>query len=559
MIEILHRIAKHLVFPKGVQKFYLLLLVGLLLLNCTILVYRTGGTQFSYVHAFYIPIILASLSFSVLGGVIVAFISSLLIGPWMPVDVGHHLVQPMDSIVIRSLFFMLVGIISGVGSRIFRSYLTELERHLSTDPVTSLPNLKGIHEHISIQNEDVLQAKYAVVIILVNHLKEISNGLGQEIVEHVLINIGRTISPVIGNYGYFGQIDTENFCIVVYKDTDVPRVVELCRQVLKNDLVIDNIPVFVEYSYGVAFRNDYKDSIKVIIRKARLAAERSKLHSTSYTIFDQKDDIQIQRNIEIIRDLHTAITNNSIYLNFQPTINLKNLEITGVEALGRWDHPRYGMIPPHEFFSLLEDTVLINKYTKWLVRSALEQMAEWHKENMKINVALNFSMKNFFDAELIDFLFQTTKEFNVPKNQIIIEVTETAVAENIKSVADILGMLRQSGFRIAVDDFGTGHSSLQYLFELPLDIIKIDKTFIRACATNSAAEAIIRSAIYLANELKLETVAEGIESVDDYIRLKALGCGIGQGFYFARPIPGHLVKEWVKTNYIKKNFQLIKS
>ncbi|KAB2835436.1 MAG: EAL domain-containing protein, partial [Caedimonadaceae bacterium] len=508
MIEILHRIAKHLVFPKGVQKFYLLLLVGLLLLNCTILVYRTGGTQFSYVHAFYIPIILASLSFSVLGGVIVAFISSLLIGPWMPVDVGHHLVQPMDSIVIRSLFFMLVGIISGVGSRIFRSYLTELERHLSTDPVTSLPNLKGIHEHISIQNEDVLQAKYAVVIILVNHLKEISNGLGQEIVEHVLINIGRTISPVIGNYGYFGQIDTENFCIVVYKDTDVPRVVELCRQVLKNDLVIDNIPVFVEYSYGVAFRNDYKDSIKVIIRKARLAAERSKLHSTSYTIFDQKDDIQIQRNIEIIRDLHTAITNNSIYLNFQPTINLKNLEITGVEALGRWDHPRYGMIPPHEFFSLLEDTVLINKYTKWLVRSALEQMAEWHKENMKINVALNFSMKNFFDAELIDFLFQTTKEFNVPKNQIIIEVTETAVAENIKSVADILGMLRQSGFRIAVDDFGTGHSSLQYLFELPLDIIKIDKTFIRACATNSAAEAIIRSAIYLANELKLETVAE---------------------------------------------------
>ncbi|MGN6670325.1 MAG: EAL domain-containing protein [Candidatus Nucleicultricaceae bacterium] len=555
----LYKTTKYLVFPKGAQKFYLLLLIGLLLFNCTLLVYQTGGTQFSYVHAFYIPIILASLSFSVLGGVIVGILSSILIGPWMPVNVDHHIYQPIDSIFIRSIFFILVGGISGVGSKIFRNYLLELERHLATNPVTGLPNLKGIQEYIISQEGEKLQTKYAVVVILVSHLKEVSNGLGQDIVEHILKNVSKIMAPAIENYGYFGQIDTENFCIVVYKDTDVPRVVEVCKQVLKNDLIADNIPVFVEYSYGVAFRNDYNDSLKAIIRKAKLAAERSRLHSISYTIFEQKDDIQIQRNIEIIRDLHAAITNKSIYLNFQPTISLKNLEIVGVEALGRWDHPRYGMIPPQEFFSLLEGTVLINNYTKWLIRSALEQLAEWHKENIMISVALNFSMKNFFDAELIDFLFQTTKDLDLPKKYITIEVTETAVAENIKAVADILGMLRQSGFRIAVDDFGTGHSSLQYLFELPLDVIKIDKTFTRACATNSAAEAIIRSAVFLANELKLDTVAEGIETVDDYIRLKALGCMIGQGYYFARPIPAHLVKEWVKTNYIKKNFQLIKS
>lgn len=559
MYEKLYGCAHYLLFPKGSQKLYLFLIIAVLMSSCAALVYNTGGTQFSYVHAFYVPIILASLSFSVRGGILAGIAASLFLGPWMPVDVYKNILQPMDSILTRSLFFILVGCTSGYGAKVFRNYLRELERRLSTDNVTGLPNTKGINEYINTIINNEMQSKYAVVIILVSHLKELSNGLGQELVDKLLQNLGDLINPAIRDYGYFGHIDTENFCIVVYKDTDAPRVVEICRQILNTDIIVDTIPVFVEFSYGIAFRYEYNDTLNTIIRKAKLAAERSRINSTNYTIFDQKDDSQIQRNLEITRDLHMAIRNKSIYLNYQPTIDLKTLEIVGVEALGRWDHPKYGMIPPHELFSLLESTVLINSYTKWMVRSALEQLALWHADNITISIALNFSMKNFFDHELIDLLFQTVKELNLSKKHIIIEVTETSVAENIKSVADILGMLRQSGFKIAVDDFGTGHSSLQYLFELPVDIIKVDKVFTRACATNSAAEAIIRSAILLANELQLQTVAEGIESVDDYMRLKALGCNIGQGYYFARPIPAHMVKEWIKTNYIRQNFQLIKS
>lgn len=559
MYKKLYSCALSLLFPKGSQKLYLFLVIAALMSSCSALVYKTGGTQFSYLHAFYVPIILASLSFSVRGGILAGIAASLFLGPWMPVDVDKNVLQPMDSILLRGVFFILVGCVSGYGAKVFRNYLMELERRLSTDHITGLPNTKGLNEHISKLVNNELQSKYAVVIILVSHLKELSNGLGQELVDKLLLNLSDRINPSIQDYGYFGHIDTENFCIVVYKDTDAPRVVEICRQLLNNDIIIETIPVFVEFSYGIAFRYDYADSLNSVIRKAKLAAERSRIYSTSYTVFEQKDDSQIQRNLEITRDLHTAITNKSIYLNYQPTIDLKTLEIVGVEALGRWDHPKYGLIPPHEFFSLLESTVLINSYTKWLVRSALEQLALWHADNISISISLNFSMKNFFDPELIELLFQKVKELNLPKKNIIIEVTETSVAENIKSVADILGMLRQSGFKIAVDDFGTGHSSLQYLFELPLDIIKVDKVFIRACATNSAAEAIIRSAILLANELQLQTVAEGIETVDDYIRLKALGCDIGQGYYFARPIPAHMIKEWIKTNYIQQNFQLIKS
>jgi diguanylate cyclase (GGDEF)-like protein len=559
MYEKLYSSALSLLFPKGSQRFYLFLVIAALMFSCAALVYNTGGTQFSYLHAFYVPIILASMSFSTRGGILAGIAASLFLGPWMPVDVHKNVFQPIDSILTRGLFFILVGCVSGYGAKVFKNYLRELERSLSTDNITGLPNTKGINEYISTRINNELQSKYAVVIILVGHLKELSNGLGQEVVEKLLQNLGELINPSIRNYGYFGHIDTENFCIVVYRDTDAPRVVEICRQILNNDFIVDEIPVFVEFSYGIAFRHDYTDTLNMVIRKAKLAAERSRINSTNYTIFDQGDDNQIQRNLEITRDLHAAINNKSIYLNYQPTVDLKTLEIVGVEALGRWDHPKHGMIPPHEFFSLLEGTVLINSYTKWLMRSALEQLALWHADNIPISIALNFSMKNFFDPELIDHLFQTVKELNLSKKHIIIEVTETSVAENIKSVADILGMLRQSGFKIAVDDFGTGHSSLQYLFELPVDIIKIDKVFIKACANNSAAEAIIRSAILLANELQLQTIAEGIETADDYIRLKSLGCDIGQGYYFARPIPAHMIKEWIKTNYIKKNFQLVKS
>lgn len=559
MNEKIYTIPKFIFFPKGVQKFYFFLMIAFLMFLCTLLVYQTGGTQFSYLHIFYLPIILASLSFSVCGGVITAIVASVILGPWMPVNVEHNIPQPVDSILIRSLFFVLVGILSGFGAKIFRDYLLDLERRLTTDTVTGLPNIRGISQLVHAQPESPLLSKYAVVIIMVGHLKEIINGLGHETVEHLLQHLSKLIAPSIKQYGCLGHLDAENFCVVVYKDTDAPRVVEICRQLLKPDIIVDQIPIFVEFAYGIAFRYDYSEPLHIVIRKAKLAAERSYRNSTCYKVFDQKDDVTIERNIEIIRDLHKAISSKSIYLHYQPTIHLKTLEIVGVEALARWDHPKYGLIPPDEFFPLLEGTSLINNYTKWLVESALTQLSAWHAEDIHISLALNFSMKNFFDAELIDHLFQTVKRLNVSKKYVTIEVTETSVAENILEVADILSMLRQSGFRIAVDDFGTGHSSLQYLFELPLDIIKIDKSFIKACSKNSAAEAIIRSAIFLAKELKLVTVAEGIENKEDYLKLRTLGCNIGQGYYFARPIPAQLVKEWIKSKYIQNNFQVIKS
>ncbi|MBX9696616.1 MAG: GGDEF domain-containing protein, partial [Alphaproteobacteria bacterium] len=171
-----------LLFPKGIQKFYLFLVIATLMSSCAALVYNTGGTQFSYLHAFYMPIILASMSFSVRGGILAGIAASLFLGPWMPVDVHKNVLQPIDSILARGLFFILVGCVSGYGAKVFKNYLIELERRLSTDNVTGLPNTKGINEYINTRINNEIQSKYAVVIILVDHLKEISNGLGQELV-----------------------------------------------------------------------------------------------------------------------------------------------------------------------------------------------------------------------------------------------------------------------------------------------------------------------------------------------------------------------------------------
>jgi EAL domain-containing protein (putative c-di-GMP-specific phosphodiesterase class I) len=225
--------------------------------------------------------------------------------------------------------------------------------------------------------------------------------------------------------------------------------------------------------------------------------------------------------------------------------------VMGMEALARWSHPQMGMISPLVFTSIAEKTLLINPYTSWLIRRSLSQLAKWRDAGCAVTLCLNFSMKNFQDPALLDEFFKLMKEYDLPPELLEIEITESALSADIAAVADVLRSLQDRRVRLAIDDFGTGLSSLNYLFELPVDVLKIDKIFVQSMIDNSAAEAIVRSAVTLGHELNLKVIAEGVETEEQLILLKKIGCDMGQGYYFARPMPEELATAWLESKHQK--------
>lgn len=312
------------------------------------------------------------------------------------------------------------------------------------------------------------------------------------------------------------------------------------------DLKVNNVPIFCEIFYGVA-KKDAEDDLNAQVRKASAAVDRSVITNEMHQDYDSALDDKAERNIFMLRELRQAIAQESLSLHYQPIMDIKTETVVGVEALARWNHPELGAISPLEFTGLAEKSMLINPYTKWLIRKALGQLAVWREQDFDIMMSLNFSMKNFQDPTVIEELFKQLNHFNIPPESIEVEVTETEIATNIQQTADILKTLQDRKIKIAVDDFGTGQSALSYLFELPVNYLKIDKVFIQAMINNSAAEAIVRSAILLGHELNLKIIAEGIETEEQFKILKKIGCDYAQGYLIAKPMAPEMLNSWFET------------
>ena len=551
MTESFTKFAQLLIAPKHHHKYVLIFLIGLLELACCYLVFITGGTTYAYLHTFYIPIILSGVVFQIPGGILAGLTAGLLIGPLMPENVLLNIAQFPISWIIRCCFFCLIGLFSGTISIIFQLYLKSIHVHVTTDLVTKLPNTTGLK---LLWQEKFLQKTVSstVLIIVLNRLRDIDKAFGFEATSSLLREITAKLRSIIPNYVDLAYVDYGTFAILIPSGSiSIQEMREKCRNSLGNRFLIDDIPIFLESHYGDATSQNNQEELFSIIRKAKIAVDKSIELSHQNASFNVNDDGQIQRGLRLIHDLSEAIEQDQLKLVYQPKVNLKSGKCEGVEALVRWVHPKFGMISPGEFIPILEKTLLVNQFTKWLLETSLGHLNLWHRQGFGLKCAVNFSMKNFEDPSLFSELRHLLKTYDIPTGHFEIEVTETAIPTNLDHVADILQSCREEGIKISVDDFGTGQSSMKYLFKLPLDCIKIDQVFVRSMMTNSAAEAIIRSAIILGHELNLQVVAEGIEAEEEYEKLKSLECDCGQGFYFARPMPFEMATSWLQANQSK--------
>lgn len=312
--------------------------------------------------------------------------------------------------------------------------------------------------------------------------------------------------------------------------------------------MVDSVPIFLEFHYGIAKYHEDGNSLDQLIRKAKIAVYKSEKMGTDQAFFDREESNRIQKNIVILHSLRQAIEQKALDLHYQPKVSLETNEPIGFEALARWVHPQLGAISPGEFIPLLENTLLVNPFTEWVLEETMKQAAFLRTQGIKQTFSVNFSMNNFHDASIINKILEILQKNDIPPRYLEIEITESAIATDITKVSDLMHKLRAHGIRIAIDDFGTGQSSLQYLFKLPLDVLKIDRTFITAMISNPGAAAIVRSAILLGHELNLEVVGEGVETREEFEMLKKLGCDMVQGYLMAPPMEIQEATSWLKES-----------
>lgn len=540
---------KSLIFPEGKVKYLLLSLIIVLLILGYTIVYATGGTVFAYLHILYIPIILSGFIFSVGGGVAAGIIAGILMGPFMLQYSEYDLHQPFSSWVLRMVMFSVIGAIAGAVSSLFKAYIKELELKQTTDPITGLPNLNGLTQTFSKLTQDS-QKSIIVVVIELSQIDEIDNALGEEKADTLLKHVAKDLKQTVSTHGILGRLQAHRFAILIPEEEHVETILKRCESLSANTYDIGDIPLFVEMRFGISqYPQDDKD-LNNLTRKALNAVNMSKDKVQRVSHFDKNTDDPSERNLLILHQLKAAMDKKSLTLEYQPKVNLQTEKVIGFEALVRWFDPVLGQVSPEDFIPLTEETLLINPLTKWVLETALHQMHQWNKLKILVPISVNFSMKNFHDLSIIETLKQLLEKYQVPPHFLEVEVTETSVASSIATIAAALKTLRELGIRVAIDDFGTGQASQQYLFELPLNVVKIDKVFVQSISHSPAAASIVKNAITLAHELNLEVIAEGLETRHQFDLLKKWGCDGGQGYLF-----GQSMKEEEATNWLKEKLE----
>jgi EAL domain-containing protein (putative c-di-GMP-specific phosphodiesterase class I) len=318
----------------------------------------------------------------------------------------------------------------------------------------------------------------------------------------------------------------------------------LLLRTAQNPLQVERRELFSTLSIGVTLMDGGADSdaasmAEVQMQQAASACNRvRRAGGNDFAIYDEAMGRAAAQALRLIADLQHAVENDELRLHYQPKVDAISGRMVGMEALVRWMHPQRGMIPPVEFIPLAEDTGLIVAIGRWVLREACRQNAAWQQAGLRpLRVAVNLSARQFRSSKLLSDIDTALAEMALPASLLELEITESMVMEDPEGVINLLDKIRSRGIHLALDDFGTGHSSLAYLKRFPIDCVKIDRAFIKDTPANSDDVAIARTIVAMAKSLGLTTVAEGVETAEQFELLQAMGCDQIQGYFFSRPLP----------------------
>jgi diguanylate cyclase (GGDEF)-like protein len=452
-----------------------------------------------------------------------------------------------------------------------QQYVTELEQSAELlqqshenfrraayhDALTGLPNrnyfidtLKGLLR----QTQESKESNFAVLFLDLKSFKTINDSLGHSMGDRLIRNVAKRVSGMIRETDLVGRFSGDKFGIILTdllsRDEATSFADRLAKR-LAEPYTLDGRQVFTSAKVGIAYGNSKYPEAEDILRDADIAMYYAKDNKENYVIFDQKMHIRAVTRLQLETDLRFAIERNEFELFYQPIVSLETASLVGFEALVRWNHPHRGLVPPNEFISISETTGLIIPMTVQILHAACSQVVKWQSlaQNEKpLSVAVNLSGKHFGHPALVEQIKTVISESGIDPSSLKLELTESAVMENAETAILMLKQIKETGVQISIDDFGTGYSSLSYLHRFPIDLLKVDRSFVSAMEENSENGEIVRTVIALAKALNLKVVAEGIESIHQFHQLRILRCEYGQGYLFSKPLPAADIERLLNDN-----------
>lgn len=447
---------------------------------------------------------------------------------------------------------LITIVVAGIVLRQVLRQSRELEYKALFDDLTGLPNRALFFDRLGqaalmYENES---KPFSIVVVDLDRFKEVNDTLGHHIGDLLLRHVAQNISATMRRTDTVARLGGDEFVLLLPSagaesaEVIVKKLLSaLCQRVNLEDSVVE-----VVASMGIASYPEHDVDITRLLLKADMAMYAAKRANVGYRIYTPEIEAVAARNLELQNELRHAIEHDQLLLHFQPKISHHTGCIMGVEALVRWNHPQRGLVPPDDFIPLAEASGLIQPLAQWVMQAALQQSVKWHEAGHTFSISLNLSTRNLLDGDLPLRVSRLLASYHGRPDWLVFEITESAVMAEPARALETLNKLEKMGIRISLDDFGTGYSSLSYLKKLPVSEIKIDKSFIKDMELDASDTVIVRSTIALGHNLGMKVVAEGVENIEIWDLLTALGCDASQGYYMSRPLSVEALDEWLATS-----------
>lgn len=534
--------------PRGLRLVLLLGFILTLILAGAVIVHETGGTQYGYPHLLYIPILLASAIFHLVGGVVTGVIAGLSLVP-VPRDVAQEIPQESSIWLFRTGFFVLVGLFSGLLFYWIRSQLEHIKSKTFFAEYTGLPNRDFFAQVFEQELKPANDPRGGLLIIEVLELETISRTLGYRYTQSLLKILAERLQECAEPEDFLVHLGPHQFLLArCYGGANELKSLAVeVRAATRNTLDLEGMPVYLETVVGIVRAGDCMDDTPVtVVQKGEEAAESARRVSSGVAFFQPESVNRVGDRIMLLGEFPEAMRRGELALHFQPQICLKSGKPRGVEALLRWEHPRRGRVPPGEFLGAVEQTTLIDEVTLWVVKEGLARIKQWRDSGCPLVLAVNVSPRTLHNPALVEAVGEALTTAQVAPGVLEVEVTESGVMAHPEAAIEVLGMLRDLGITVAIDDFGTGHSSLAYLKDLPTSVLKMDRSFVMDMLGRYQDREIMRKMIELAHSLDKVVVAEGVESAEVVRDLTGLGCDFVQGYHILPPVPAAELTSWVR-------------
>lgn len=465
------------------------------------------------------------------------------------IDRGY-VVYDKDEMPVR-----MIGSMMDVTER--KSLEDQLTHQALHDPLTNIANRALFQNRVdhALAKLPRSNSSLAVLFLDLDNFKAINDSLGHAAGDKLLVSVAERLQDCLRTTDTAARLGGDEFAVLCESVTRVDEAVMIAERILSvflQPFVIEGKETFVGTSIGIAASSEESMTSEALLRNADLAMYLAKNEGKgTYVVFEPKMHEALMERIELEDDLRRGIDQHEFVIHYQPILDLNSDKLLGMEALVRWVHPKYGLLSPMKFIPLAEETNLIVPLGDWILTEACRQVQEWrnsHEHLNDISVTVNISIRQFQQKELVDMVSKALITSGLPSRCLILEITESFMMQDTEATIVKLQLLKDLGVRLAIDDFGTGYSSLSYLQRFPIDILKIDKSFVDKLGHGSEGSAVAKAIIMMGDSLNLKTIAEGIEHPEQIGELQSLGCAAGQGYHFARPLASDDMNEFLKKH-----------